>query len=89
MRLFDINIEDGLELAERVDRKYKPVFDKFPPTQRAAIALYFLPHKSQKEILGVTRPRVIKWYCPFAQPERLSKRTQVLHKCIRWLQPWM
>ena len=66
MRLFDIDIKDGLELAEKVDAKYKPVFDKFPPAQRASVALYFLPHKSQKEILGVTRPRVVKWYCPFA-----------------------
>jgi DNA repair photolyase len=66
MRLFDINIEDGSKLAKRVDTKYKPVFDKFPLAQRAAIALYFLPHKSQKEMLGVTRPRVVKWYCPFA-----------------------
>ena len=66
MRLFGIDIEDGLELAERVNTKYKPIFDKFDPEQRAAVALYFLPHKSQKEILGVTRPRVVKWYCPFA-----------------------
>jgi len=66
MRLFDINIQEVLEIAEKVDAKYKPLFDKFPPAQRAAIALYFLPHKSQKDILGVTRPRVIKWYCPFA-----------------------
>ena len=66
MRLFDIDIEDGLELAERVNTKYKPVFDKLPPPQRAALAWYFLPHRSQKKILGVTRPRVVKWYCPFA-----------------------
>jgi DNA repair photolyase len=66
MRLFDIDIEEALEIADRVDTKYKPVFDKFPPAQRAALTLYFLPHKSQKEILGVTRPRVVKWYCPFA-----------------------
>jgi len=28
MRLFDLDIEDGLELAERVNTKYKPAFDK-------------------------------------------------------------
>ena len=66
MRLFQIDTEEALEIAERVNTKYKPVFDKLPSTQRAAVALYFLPHKSQKEILGVTRPRVVKWYCPFA-----------------------
>lgn len=66
MELFDIDIEEGLRLAEKVHSKYKPVFDKLPTDQRARIARYFLPHKSQKEILHVTRPRVVKWYCPFA-----------------------
>ena len=66
MRLFDIDIEEGLELVERVDAKYKPVFDKLNLEQRAAMAWYFLPHKSNKPILGVTRPRVVKWFCPFA-----------------------
>jgi len=66
MRLFDIDIEEGLEIAERVNTKYKPAFDKFNPEQRAALARYFLPHKSNKQVLGVTRPRVVKWFCPFA-----------------------
>lgn len=70
MRLFDIDIEDGLEIAERVNAKYKPVFDKFPPEQRVALAWYFLPHKSNKQILGVTRPRIVKWYCPFADQKQ-------------------
>ena len=66
MGFFGADIKNGLELAERVNEKYKPVFDKFSSEQRAAVALYFLPHKSQKAILGVTRPRMVKWYCPFA-----------------------
>lgn len=66
MRLFGIDIEHGLELTEKLNTKYKPAFDKFPPDQRAALAWYFLPHKSNKQILGVTRPRVVKWFCPFA-----------------------
>lgn len=66
MKLFDIDFDYGLELAHRVDIKYKPVFDKYGDKQRAALAYYFLPHKSQKDVLGVNRPRVIKWYCPFA-----------------------
>lgn len=66
VKLFQIGTEQALEIAERVNTKYKPVFDKLPSARRAAVALYFLPHKSQKEILGVTRPRVVKWYCPFA-----------------------
>ena len=66
MKLFGIDIDYGVELAQRVDIKYKPVFDKFGSEERAALAYYFLPHKSKKDILSVNRPRVIKWYCPFA-----------------------
>ena len=66
MRLLGIDIEKGLEIAERVNTKYKPVFDKFPPAQRAALAWYFLPHKSNKQVIDVTRPGVVKWYCLFA-----------------------
>jgi len=66
--LFDMenDVERGLSLARRVDPKYQPVFEKLPKRDRAALALYFLPHQSRKDILEVTRPRVIKWYCPFA-----------------------
>ena len=31
-----------------------------------ALALYFLPHGSKKDLLERSRPRVVKWYCPFA-----------------------
>jgi DNA repair photolyase len=60
------NIDRGLSLAQRVHPKYRPVFDKLTERDRAAVALYFLPHASEKNVLEVTRPRVIKWYCPFA-----------------------
>lgn len=66
MRLFKSDIAEGLEIAERVNAKYKPVFDKLPSEQRAALAWYFLPHKSNKQVLNVTRPGVVKWFCPFA-----------------------
>src|SRR3989304_2836175 len=59
-------IDKGLLLARRINPKYSPVFDKLSERDRAAVALYFLPHTSEKEVLEVTRPRVIKWYCPFA-----------------------
>ena len=58
--------EKALDLAGRVDPKYRPVWDAYPPEQQAALAAYFLPHNSQKPVLGPTRPRVVKWYCPFA-----------------------
>lgn len=68
MELFDtgIDVKKGLWLASRVHRKYGPVFDDLPERDRAALALYFLPHRSKKDVFEVTRPRVIKWYCPFA-----------------------
>ena len=68
MNLFDTeeNAERGLLLASRVDPKYRPVFDGLPDRDRAALALYFLPHGSKKDLLEVSRPRVLKWYCPFA-----------------------
>lgn len=56
----------GLSLAQRVHPKYRPVFDGLPERQRAALAMYFLPHASKKDVLEVTRPRVVKWYCPYA-----------------------
>ena len=68
MELFDkgTDVSRGLALATRVHSKYRSVFETMPEHDRAALALYFLPHRSQKEVLEVTRPRVIKWYCPFA-----------------------
>lgn len=66
MRLFGNNIEGGLELYKRLNPKYVAAFEKFSTEDKAALALYFLPHTSQKDVLGVTRPRMVKWYCPFA-----------------------
>jgi len=64
--LLDSAVKKGLSLAGRVHPKYQPVFEKFDEADRAAVALYFLPHGSKKDVLEVTRPRVVKWYCPFA-----------------------
>lgn len=54
------------------------------------MALYFLPHRSNREILAPTRPRVIKWYCPFARQKEfptghrycINVYTGCAHKCI-------
>ena len=64
--LSERDVKKGLSLARRVHPKYQPAFDKLGETDRAAVALYFLPHGSKKDVLEVTRPRVVKWYCPFA-----------------------
>ena len=65
--LSEHDVEKGLSLARRVHPKYSPAFDKLSVADRAAVALYFLPHGSKKDVLEVTRPHVIKWYCPFAE----------------------
>ena len=69
MALFGVDISGGLELAQRVHAKYRPVFDSASDADRAALAMYFLPHRSKKDVLAVTRPRVLKWYCPFADQQ--------------------
>jgi len=68
MGLFEleVDVQRGLSLASRVHAKYRPVFEKLGDRAQAALAYYFLPHQSKKDVLEVTRPRVIKWYCPFA-----------------------
>lgn len=66
MKLFQDDMKPGLELAARVDPKYAPVWQGRPASEQAALARYFLPHRSAKDVVGVTRPRVVKWYCPFA-----------------------
>jgi DNA repair photolyase len=72
MNLFDkkLDLDLGLSLARRVHEKYRPVFENLPERDRAALAFYFLPHGSKKDVLEVTRPRVVKWYCPFADQRK-------------------
>jgi hypothetical protein len=80
------NMDKGLSLARRVRPKYSPVFDKLSEANRAAVALYFLPHTSEKDVLEVTRPRVIKWYCPFAdQRETPFRRHGAVLGAVRYL----
>jgi hypothetical protein len=57
---------EALLLVEKINRKYKPVWDQLGRTDQIALAEYFLPRNSRKSVLGPTRPRVVKWYCPFA-----------------------
>jgi hypothetical protein len=66
MSLSTTTIREGLALAGRVHKKYQPVWEGREPSEAAALGLYFLPHRSTKLELAPTRPRMIKWYCPFA-----------------------
>ena len=58
--------KQALALIERVDKKYRPVWNGLSSEDKAALACYFLPHRSAKAVIGPSRPRIIKWYCPFA-----------------------
>ena len=55
------------ELVSKIDPKYRPAWEGKPLHDQRAMAMYFLPHRSGKSMLGPTRPRVVKWYCPFAR----------------------
>ncbi len=50
----------------RIDPKYRPAWDGKSAEHQLAMSRYFLPHHSRKAVLSPTRPRVVKWYCPFA-----------------------
>ena len=55
-----------LALVNRVHPDFRGVWERRDPKEQASLAAYFLPRKSGKQWLEPTRPRVIKWYCPFA-----------------------
>jgi DNA repair photolyase len=89
MPLTNTDVQEGLALAARVDEKYKPVWEPLDPREAAALALYFLPHRSAKPVLSPTRPRILKWYCPFADQRHfptghrycINVFTGCLHDC--------
>ena len=66
MRQDPPTMQDALSLASRVDPKFKPVWEERNQDTQAALSRYFLPWSSTKQFLAPTRPKVIKWYCPFA-----------------------
>ncbi len=82
--------EQALALAERVDPRYAPVWQGRPAAERAALARYYLPHGSAKSTLSPSRPRVVKWYCPFADQRQfpsghrycINVYTGCAHGCV-------
>ena len=50
----------------RIHPKFRPVWQSLSKPEQLALALYFLPHRSSRPELRPTRPRLVKWYCPFA-----------------------
>jgi DNA repair photolyase len=55
---------------ERIHPDYRSVWEAVSEEQRRALSAYFLPLKSTAEFLEPTRPKMIKWYCPFASQAR-------------------
>ncbi len=53
-------------LIARIHPDFKPVWDGLPEKPQLALAAYFLPWGSKKELIGPTRPKLVDWYCPFA-----------------------
>jgi len=66
MKLSVLSNDEALQAVPRIDEKFRPVWEGLSPQRQIALALYFLPHRSSRDVLTPTRPRVIKWYCPFA-----------------------
>ena len=90
MQLSVLNHQEALQLVPRIDEKFRAVWEGRPSHEQAALALYFLPHRSGKPILEPTRPRVIKWYCPFAHQKGfptghrycINVFTGCQHRCV-------
>ncbi len=51
-----VSNDDALKLVQRVDPAFRPVWDGCPPAEQAALALYFLPHRSNKPVLAPPGP---------------------------------
>jgi DNA repair photolyase len=58
--------QDCLELVKRVHLDFRAVWVHAPIHEQIALTRYFLPKSSAKETIEPTRPKGIKWYCPFA-----------------------
>ena len=64
-----IDEKQAMLLINRIDSKYKAVWEGCSISAQIALAQYFLPHSSRKPVIGPTRPRIVKWYCPFASQQ--------------------
>ena len=71
-RLFQDEIGSIEDLVDRIDGRYRSVWGGKTAQQQTSLARYFLPHASSRPVLCPTRPRVVKWYCPFAHQNAFS-----------------
>lgn len=61
-----MSTSENLISVDRIHPSFRPIWDAASDTDRVALSRYFLPQSSAKTWLEPTRPKVIKWYCPFA-----------------------
>ncbi|MBM4026030.1 MAG: hypothetical protein FJ280_11585 [Planctomycetes bacterium] len=85
-----VTSDHALLVLERVDEKCKPVWEGCSSEDQMALSQYFLPHNSPKPVLAPTRPRIVKWYCPFASQREfptghrycINVYTGCDHRCV-------
>jgi hypothetical protein len=90
MKLRVLSYDEVLQSVPKIDEKFRPVWEGLSPQHQIALALYFLPHRSGRDVLTPTRPRVIKWYCPFAGQKNfpsghrycVNVYTGCVHECV-------
>ncbi len=90
MKPHSLNTDEALALVQRIDPQFAPAWAGRSLEEQATMALYFLPHRSAKPTLTPTRPRVVKWYCPFACQSSfpsghrycINTYTGCSHKCV-------
>lgn len=90
MRSLIPSTDEALALIEKVDPKFRPVWEGRPQNEQVALARYFLPHHSTKAVIEPSRPRVAKWYCPFASQDEfptghrycINVFTGCAHRCL-------
>lgn len=72
MRTDGFSAADMPVILPRIHEDYRSVWEAMPPHEQAAMASYFLPRSSPTAMLCPTRPKVVKWYCPFAAQSRFG-----------------
>ena len=60
---------ETLALVARLDPRYRPVWEGRSVAEQVALGRYFLPRSRGEGVVGVGRPRVLCWYCPFADQQ--------------------
>lgn len=85
-----LTADTARQLTDRVAPKFLPVWEGRPEAEQAALAQYFLRHGSEEPVLEPDRPKLIKWYCPFACQSEfptghrycINVFTGCVHQCV-------